>query len=138
MFHSSVLTKWCAVVLAAWLVLGAAQAVPAAEKWSFGVMSDTQWTTSGDTANNPGTVSVGIIKQLNQQFIDKGVKLVVQVGDLVDSEGTNAANLSVRATAAQQLNDAGIGFFPSAATTKAARPRRRSSRPSSPTPRPRA
>ena len=43
-----------------------------AEPWKFGVMSDTQWSNAADAANNPGTVAVGIINQLNQQFIDHG------------------------------------------------------------------
>jgi hypothetical protein len=37
--------------------------------WKFAVMSDTQWSNAADAANNPGTVAVGIINQLNQQFI---------------------------------------------------------------------
>jgi len=51
-----------------------------AESWKFGVMSDTQWTVPDD-GRNPNTVAVGIIDQLNQQFIDKEVKFVIQVGD---------------------------------------------------------
>ena len=43
-----------------------------AEPWKFGVMTDTQWSNAADAANNPGTVAVGIINQLNQQFIDHG------------------------------------------------------------------
>ncbi len=90
-----------------------------AEPWKFGVMSDTQWSNAADAANNPGTVAVGIINQLNQQFIDKEVKFVLQVGDLDDKE-TNYNGLpqsprlgiSTRAAAAQALYDAGIGFFP--------------------------
>jgi hypothetical protein len=80
-------------------------------------MSDTQWSNKNDAANNPGTVAVGIINQLNQQFIVHGVKFVLQVGDLDDQE-TNYSGLSgrigisTRAGAAQALYDAGIGFFP--------------------------
>jgi hypothetical protein len=82
-------------------------------------MSDTQWSNAADAANNPGTVAVGIINQLNQQFINNKVKFVVQVGDLVDKE-TNYSGLpqsprlgiSTRAAAAKALYDQGIGFFP--------------------------
>jgi len=81
-----------------------------AETWTFGLMSDTQWIGSAGTANNPGTTSVSVINQVNQQFINSGVKFVIQDGDLVDTY--SAANEQVRASAAQQLNSAGIGFFP--------------------------
>jgi len=79
--------------------------------WSFGVMSDTQWTCSTDPAGqNPNAVAVSIINQLNQQFIQKHVKFVIQVGDL--TENGNDADIMVRANAAQALYNAGIGFFP--------------------------
>ena len=79
--------------------------------WSFGVMGDTQWTLTTDPAgNNPNGVAVSIIDQINQQFISKGVKFVIQVGDL--TENGNAADIAMRATAAQALYNAGIGFFP--------------------------
>ena len=52
-----------------------------AEPWKFGVMSDTQWI-GADDGRNPNTVSVDIIKALNKQFINRGVRFVVQVGDL--------------------------------------------------------
>ena len=104
-----------ALCLAILLGAGAASAAP----WKFGVMSDTQWSNAADAANNPGTVAVGIINQLNQQFINEGVKFVLQVGDLDDQE-TNYSGLpssprlgiSTRAAAAQALYDASIGFFP--------------------------
>jgi hypothetical protein len=76
----------------------------AADPWRFGVMSDTQWNRTQNT------VATGIIAQVNQQFIDAGVKFVIQVGDLVDTY--SATNMDVRAAAAQPLYDAGIGFFP--------------------------
>ncbi len=97
--------------------------------WKFGLMADTQWSNKNDV-NSPATCAVGIIQALNQQFINHGVKFVVQVGDLVDSESWtvtstagysdpfgNAAGAAVRtlpyrAWAAQSLYDAGIGFFP--------------------------
>jgi hypothetical protein len=85
--------------------------------WKFGVMADTQWTKNLDGAN-PGTCAVGIIELLNMEFIKRGVKFVIQVGDLVDAED-NASNgfagqrnMPVRASAAMALYDAGIGFFP--------------------------
>jgi hypothetical protein len=85
-------------------------ALPAPTAWKFGVMADTQWTT-GDPANqNPTTVAVSIIDQLNPMFIQAGVKFVIQVGDLADTG--NDADETVRAQAAQPLYDAGIGFFP--------------------------
>jgi hypothetical protein len=88
-----------------------------AEPWKFGVMSDTQWKANAD-GQNPETVAVGIINQLNTQFINHGVKFVIQVGDLVDKE-TDSPNgfpsnrtMDTRAAAAQALYDAGIGFYP--------------------------
>ena len=82
-----------------------------ADAWKFGVMGDTQWTCSTDPANaNPNHVSVSIVNQLNQQFINHGVKFVIQVGDLTDNG--NDADEAVRAAAAQPLLNAGIGFFP--------------------------
>jgi hypothetical protein len=83
---------------------------PASTAWSFGVMSDTQWTGSPDDGRDPNSVPVDIINQLNTQFIAKGVKFVVQVGDLTD----NGSNLALQTTALfrQKLYNAGIGFFP--------------------------
>jgi hypothetical protein len=82
-----------------------------AAPWSFGVMSDTQWTAPSDPAKqNPKGVAVSIINQINQQFIKSGVKFVVQVGDL--TENGNDAGIRVRALAAHQLYLSGIGFFP--------------------------
>jgi hypothetical protein len=83
---------------------------PASTAWKFGMMSDTQWTTADPAGKNPTTVAVSIIDQLNPQFITAGVKFVIQVGDLADTG--NDADETVRAQAAQQLLDAGIGFFP--------------------------
>ncbi len=95
-----------AVALA--MLLGAGSA--SAEPWSFGVMGDTQWTTSDPAKANPNTVPVSIINQVNQQFIKAGVNFVIQVGDLSD-DGNDISEVT-RAAAAQQLIDAGIGFFP--------------------------
>jgi hypothetical protein len=106
-----------AAVLVLSLFLAAVSA--SAEPWKFGVMSDTQWANAADAADNPGTVAVGIINQLNNEFISHNVKFVLQVGDLDDKE-TNYSSLpqsprlgiATRAAAAQALYDAGIGFFP--------------------------
>jgi hypothetical protein len=97
------------------LFLLAAASASAAEPWKFGVMSDTQWI-GADDGRNPGTCSVDIVRTLHKQFIDQRVKFVVQVGDLVDSTGSTALTIAntedVRAAFAQELFNAGIGFFP--------------------------
>lgn len=91
---------------------------PAATQfWKFGVMADTQWKANVDGVN-PGTSAVGIINQLNRQFISNNVEFVIQVGDLVDKEtdspngNSTARTMGTRAAASQALYDAGIGFFP--------------------------
>ena len=82
-----------------------------AEPWSFGVMSDTQWTAPADPAGkNPNGVAVSIIDQINEKFIAARVKFVIQVGDL--TENGNDADIAIRAAAAESLYRAGIGFFP--------------------------
>ncbi|NTU58790.1 MAG: metallophosphoesterase [Chlorobiaceae bacterium] len=101
-----VLTRVCVLVVALIQLGGAASA----EAWKFGVMGDTQWTTSDPAMANPATVPVSIIDQVNRQFIKAGVKFVIQVGDLTDSG--NDISEAARAAAAQPLIDAGIGFFP--------------------------
>lgn len=63
-------------------MLISATSVPAAP-WKFGVMADTQWKTSPD-GKNPNTVAVGVINHLNQEFINHGVKFVIQTGDLTE------------------------------------------------------
>jgi DNA repair exonuclease SbcCD nuclease subunit len=79
--------------------------------WKFGVMADTQWTATADPNNaNPNHVPVSIINQINQQFINQGVKFVIQPGDLTENGAD--ADIAVRAAAAQTLYSAGIGFFP--------------------------
>jgi hypothetical protein len=78
--------------------------------WKFGVMDDTQWTTTDPLSANPNGVPDSIISQINPQFINQKVKFVLQVGDL--TENGNDADEAVRATAAQPLLDAGIGYFP--------------------------
>ena len=92
------------------LVLFVGVTAASAEPWKFGVMSDTQWPNSPDSKNP--NVAVNVIKHINQEFINKGVKFVIQVGDLTDTGGTNSINLDIRATFAQDLYNAGIGFYP--------------------------
>ncbi len=86
-----------------------------AKSWKFGVMSDTQWPNSPD-GKNPN-VAVNIVRHLNREFIKHGVKFVIQVGDLTDkpslaNKTARVENLDIRATFAQALYDAGIGFYP--------------------------
>ena len=95
-------------VLVLALLIGAGSAF--AETWKFGVMGDTQWTTTDPANANPFTIPESIINQVHQQFINSGVKFVIQVGDLTDN-GENISEIT-RAGAAQSLIDAGIGFFP--------------------------
>ncbi len=95
------------------LALGLATAMPAfAAPWSFGVLSDTQWTRRDGVTMNPNTIPVSVVKQLDQQFISKGVLLVVAVGDTVDSPGADCVNFKARALYAQDLYNARIGFYP--------------------------
>ncbi|MGA2960880.1 MAG: metallophosphoesterase [Candidatus Korobacteraceae bacterium] len=89
------------------------------QAWRFGVMADTQWVEPDD-GNNPDTSAVSIANQIQQQFINAGVKFVVHVGDLADNPtniyGTSTPVLNkgedARALYAQALYNAGIGFFP--------------------------
>ena len=85
---------------------------PPDTSFKFGVMGDTQWTydLNDPMGENPETVAVSFINQMNQEFINHGVEFVIQVGDLTNY-GYDAA-IQARADAAQALYDAGIGFFP--------------------------
>jgi hypothetical protein len=76
-------------------------------------MADTQWTETDD-GQNPNTVAVGIIRQVDQAFIEAGVKLVVAVGDLSDGGCTTTPcpAMQTRAAFAQDLYDHGIAFYP--------------------------
>jgi hypothetical protein len=91
------------------LVMFVATTSAFAEPWKFGVMSDTQWPNSPDM-KNPNSVAVNVINHVNQEFIDHGVKFVVAVGDVTDNGSILA--LDTRATFAQALYNAGIGFYP--------------------------
>ncbi len=79
------------------------------EIWKFGLIADTQW--GADDGRNPNGVAAGIITQVNAEFIRQGVKFVIAVGDLSDNS-TPANALNARATYAQALYNAGIGFYP--------------------------
>ncbi len=79
------------------------------DAWSFGIHGDTQWTLAEDAAN-PNFVSGSILKQVNDEFIRHGVKLVVAMGDMSDRAKPGA--MAARAEYAKTLYDAGIGFFP--------------------------
>ncbi|ACN16986.1 conserved hypothetical protein [Desulforapulum autotrophicum HRM2] len=90
--------------------MGKASAAITSNAWQFGVMSDTQWKigSGGDM-----TCATGIIDALNEQFIQQGVKFVIQVGDLCNDESVGGIrSMPTRAAHAQALYDAGIGFFP--------------------------
>jgi hypothetical protein len=82
----------------------------ASTAWSFAVMGDTQWTVADLDGKDPNTVAVDIIGQLTRQLVAKGVKFVVQVGDLTDNGSIEA--IDTRAVWTQGLYNAGIGFFP--------------------------
>lgn len=103
----SLFRKSCAV-FALFVLLQLPVALLAAP-WKFGVMGDTQWTCPDPAGKNPRTVPVSIIEQVNRQFIDAGVKFVIQVGDLSD-DGREVSE-EERVVAARSLIDAGIGFF---------------------------
>ena len=91
--------------LTVFMAVGSASAEP----WKIGVISDTQWTKTDD-GKNPNTCAADIIKQVDHQFIASGVKLVIHVGDMVDSGSQE--NDYTRALYAQDLYNAGIGFYP--------------------------
>jgi hypothetical protein len=85
------------------------------EPWKFGLIADTQWPSAAGSDSlsgfkNPNSVAVDIINQVNKEFISKGVKLVIAVGDVTDN-GSNLA-LDTRATYVQALYNAGIAFYP--------------------------
>jgi hypothetical protein len=83
--------------------------------WSFGIMADAQWTVKDD-GMNPYSCAAEIIRQINSQFINSGVKFVVHVGDLCDQGYTGTENGTdgelIRAAYTQTLYNDGIGFFP--------------------------
>lgn len=100
-----------------WFASIASAAGATGRPWKFGIMADTQWKANKD-GENPGTCAVGIIRELNRQFIMHGVEFVIQVGDLVDVENDalngnpSRRTLPIRAEHCLPLYEAGIGFFP--------------------------
>ncbi|MCP5279932.1 MAG: metallophosphoesterase [Thiobacillus sp.] len=89
------------------LGLSASMSSALAAPWSFGIISDTQWSPTGPVDQS---VAIHVIDQVNQQFINQGVDLVLQVGDLTDDGKNNM--LDVRAAHNQALSGAGIEFYP--------------------------
>jgi len=77
--------------------------------WKFGVLSDTQWTSAND-GKSPESIPASIIQQVDQSFIAQGVKVVISVGDVVDTP--TLATLETRALYSQDLYNAGIAFYP--------------------------
>lgn len=85
------------------------------EPWKFGVMNDTQWTISNssgyvDDGYDPDSCAVGILRQIQRQFIAHRVKFVVHVGDLCDNGSLTGED--IRTLYAQPLYNHKIGFFP--------------------------
>jgi len=97
--------KAFALVLGLLVLAASAFAAP----WKFGVIADTQWTRADD-GRNPNTCAADIIRQVDRRFIAAGVKLVIHVGDMVDKGSRK--NDYTRALYAQDLYNAGIGFYP--------------------------
>ena len=87
----------------------AAAAPDSTTAWSFAVMADSQWMAEDD-GESPDEVPVGIINQMNAEFIRHKVKFVVEAGDITNT-GTRTS-LDLRATFTQALYNAGIGFYP--------------------------
>lgn len=83
--------------------------VALAAPWRFGVMADSQWTVADD-GYGPNTVPAGIIQEINREFIRHDVKLVVAVGDTINK--SSKASIDTRVLYAQDLYNAGIGFYP--------------------------
>ena len=77
--------------------------------WSFGIIADSQWTVTDD-GYNPNTVAANAIRQVDEQFIEAGVDLVIALGDLANASGK--VSIDTRALYAQDLYNAGIAFYP--------------------------
>jgi len=105
MKKTSIITAGSTLALS--LCLGALSA--SAEAWKFGVLSDTQWTSAND-GKSPESIPASIIQQVDQAFIAQGVKVVISVGDVVDTP--TLATLETRALYSQDLYNAGIAFYP--------------------------
>lgn len=86
-----------------------------AETWKFGVLSDTQWVSAGQSApiddgKSPASFPASMIQQIDQEFIRQGVKLVIAVGDTID--GSKEIEIQTRSLYTQDLYNVGVGFFP--------------------------
>ncbi|MEN9354258.1 MAG: hypothetical protein RL318_1583 [Fibrobacterota bacterium] len=96
-------------------ILLATSSYGAALAWRFGIIADTQWpgTSLADSLSgfrNPNGVAVDLLRQINREFIARGVQMVLATGDL--SDANHPRGIETRATWTQPLYDAGIGFFP--------------------------
>ena len=75
-----------AMILTSSINLPSAYATAEAQQsqvWSFGVISDTQWTVADD-GFNPNTVAANIITQVDKQFIKYAVDKYPAFGRTVD------------------------------------------------------
>lgn len=105
----TVATLAAALWVAVLAILSASVAL--AQPWSFGVMTDTQWSPAVGRAGKG--VATEIVDDINKQFIKAGVKFVIQVGDLANNDGSGALDeLDIRAAHTHDLQAAGIRFFP--------------------------
>jgi hypothetical protein len=112
------MTQWLRIIILASLPCLCVQPFRAqGEAWRFGVIPDSQWTYDDD-GQNPNSVAANIIKQVHRQFIAARVKLVITVGDMVNV--ASEANDYTRALYAQDLYNAGIGFYPTRGNHEAA------------------
>ncbi|MDD2706769.1 MAG: metallophosphoesterase [Verrucomicrobiae bacterium] len=89
------------------LIFLACVSLARAEKWSFGVISDTQQSPAN--ARNQ-SVAVDVVDAINRQFVAAGVDLVLQTGDLTYND--SPAGLDMRAAHNEALKTAGIAFYP--------------------------
>ncbi|MEG1507640.1 MAG: metallophosphoesterase [Akkermansia sp.] len=82
----------------------------AGEPWKLGIMGDTH-DTPPRVEGSEG-VALDHIKVINQAFINNKVELVIQLGDLADSQGYQSPKgLEMRHKATQPLREAGIPFY---------------------------
>jgi hypothetical protein len=89
-------------------------AQPPYASWSFGVMADSQWTVPNDGLN-PNSVAIGVIRQIDEKFVEHKVEFVIQVGDITDLGFLPAYSkkaIDTRALFAQELYNHGIGYYP--------------------------
>jgi 3',5'-cyclic AMP phosphodiesterase CpdA len=131
--------RW-SVRLRNWSLLVIGALTPSfAQSWKFAVLADTQWPDTvrldikgpdgkilkdsngsdstilvdGDSLSgykNPNMVPAFFLHQIHERFRQHGVRFVLAAGDLTDYP--TLESMRTRATWAQELYDAGIGFFP--------------------------